>query len=594
MSKRFLEPDAEASTLLEVLRWRAFHQPDQRAYTFLVDGEAEEIHLTYCDLDRQARAIGAWLQLSGATGEPVLLLLSPGLEYVAAFFGCLYAGSIAVPAYLPRFKQGWDRLKAIATDVRAAVGITTSEVLSRADSSLAHGHDLGSLRWLAIDRIEAGVKPEWKELGSRPGQIALVQYTSGSTAEPKGVMVSHGNLMKNSAIIHQRFEHSPRSRGVIWLPPYHDMGLIGGIVQPVYGGFPVTLMSPLAFLMRPLRWLQAISRTRGTTSGGPNFAYDLCTRKISPERRAGLDLSCWKVAFNGSEPVRQDTLERFVAAFERCGFRPDAFYPCYGLAEATLFVTGRSTVSQPVIHTVQQAALDHGKVAPSAKDTGARSLVGCGHTAPDLKIVIVDPERTTRCAPDEIGEIWVSGPSVALGYWNRPEETEHTFKAYLANTGEGPFLRTGDLGYFQNENLFVTGRLKDVIIIGGRNHYPQDIEQTAEGSHPALRAGCCAVFSADFAGEERLIVVAEVERRYRPARFQHDVAANGDPNHYRPLDADEVVTAIRRAVAENHDLSIHSVLLLKTGSIPKTSSGKIQRQACRSSFLDGSLEVVMR
>lgn len=442
--------------------------------------------------------------------------------------------------------------------------------------------------------------------------LAFLQYTSGSTGTPKGVMLTHSNLLHNSALIHRCFEHTPHSQGVIWLPPYHDMGLIGGILQPLYGGFPVTLMSPLVFLQRPFVWLQTISQTRATTSGVPNFAYDFCVRKITPEQRAILDLSSWEVAFCGAEPVRADTLDRFTVTFKSCGFRREAFYLCYGLAEATLMVSGGLKAALPTIYTVQGPALKRNRVVmASAEDADVWKLIGCGQSPPDQKVVIVDPESLIQCPPAQVGEIWISGPGVASGYWNRPEETKQTFGAYLADTGEGPFLRTGDLGFLKDGELFVTGRLKDLIIIGGRNHYPQDIERTVEQSHPSLRPGCCVAFSIDVEGEEQLVVAAEVERHYQPTYRQptnkrkDSVEQNRLPDRNGVeigqsskledrllLDVDAVVRAIRQAVAEQHELQVYTVVLLKINSIPKTSSGKIQRQACRTEFLTNSLSML--
>jgi len=341
----------------------------------------------------------------------------------------------------------------------------------------------------------------------------------------------------------------------------------------------------MTILQRPLRWLQAISRTRATCSGGPNFVYDLCVRKITPEQRATLDLSSWDIAFICAEPVRCETLERFATTFASCGFRREAFYPCYGLAEATLIASGGLKAAPPVVFTVQSAALERNRViaAPTGKD-GTQTLVGCGKTLGDQEIIIVHPETFTRCSPDEVGEIWIAGPSVARGYWNQSEETKRTFQAYLTETGEGPFLRTGDLGFLKDGEVFVTGRLKDLIIIDGYNYYPQDIEQTVEQSHQSLRPSCCAAFSVDIDGKERLVIVAEVERRSVGPDLSRPLPI------YRP--ASEIVQAIRRAVAEAHELRVYAVLLLKPGSIPKTSSGKIQRHACRANFLTGSLDAI--
>jgi amino acid adenylation domain-containing protein len=550
------------------------------AYTFLVDGDIAEASLTYGELDRQARTIGALLQNAGASGERALLLYPPGLEFIAAFFGCLYGGVVPIPAYPPspaQLTRTLPKLRAIANDAQPLVALTTSSILSVSKVLLAQTQDFQALRWMATDHVDGNLGDAWWDPVLSSDAIAFLQYTSGSTAAPRGVMVSHANVLHNSALIHRCFQLTPASRAVSWLPPYHDMGLIGGVLQPLYGGFPITLLSPVAFLQRPLRWLEAISRTAATTSGGPNFAYDLCVRKSSPEQRATLDLSSWQVAFNGAEPVRPETLNRFVAAFEPCGFRREAFYPCYGLAEATLIVSGGLKTVPPVVGVFQGAALEHNQVvAASSDDAGAQTLVSCGQTPQDEKIVIADPVSCTVCPQDQVGEIWVAGPSTAQGYWNQPEATEHTFRAYLADTGEGPLLRTGDLGFLQDGELFVTGRLKDLIIIRGRNHYPQDIEKTVEQSHPVLRLGCGAAFSVDAVvdGEERLLIVQEVER------------------HAQNPDVETVAGAIRQAVADHHELQVYAVVLIKTGSIPKTSSGKIQRHACRAGFLAGSLEVV--
>src|SRR5215208_3190976 len=570
------ETGSEFATLVDLLRWRASHQSRRRAYTFLGDGGAEESSVTYGELDRRARAVAAQLQtLKVASGESALLFYPPGPEYVAAFLGCLYAGVVAVPAYPPRLNRAISRLRAIVVDSKATVALTTTRILSNLERRFAYTPEMKSLRWLATDdgKDPAG---EWcyPEIGGNT--LAFLQYTSGSTAAPKGVMVTHGNLLHNLAMIYNGLGHTPDSQMVIWLPPYHDMGLIGGVLQPLYGGFPAALMSPVSFLQRPLGWLQAISRLGADSGGGPNFAYDLCSRKITPEERATLDLSSWEVAFCGAEPIRRETLEQFTATFAPCGFRREAFYPGYGLAESTLFVSGGSKTSSPVVLSVEGAELERDRVVTaSAGDEGSRTLVGCGRALADQKVVVVEPKSLTQCSPGRVGEIWVSGPSVTQGYWGRLEETKHAFRAYRADTGEGPFLRTGDLGFLHQGELFVTGRLKDLIIIRGRNHYPQDIEQTAEQSHVALRPGGCAAFSVEADEGNRLVIVQELERPYM-----------------RSADADEVIAAVRRAVAEHHELEIHAVALVRTGSIPKTSSGKIQRRATRTAYVEGTLPVV--
>jgi acyl-CoA synthetase (AMP-forming)/AMP-acid ligase II len=600
---------AKVSSLVELLRWRAFEQPEHRIYTYLVDGETEGGNLTYEALDSQARAIGALLQSYRASGERALLLYPAGLEFISAFFGCLYAGVTAVPLPPPNTAQpqrALSRFRAIANDAQPTVVLTTSSIFAKIEGLFTQAPGLRTLRWIATDKIVGGVADEWSDPAATTETLALIQYTSGSTAIPRGVMVSHGNLLENSAHISRAFEITSDDVSVTWLPVFHDMGLTNGIIQPMFGGRSCILMPPQSFLQRPVRWLEAISKYKATISGGPNFAYELCARKITEEQRIALDLSSWRLAYDGAEPVRADTLKRFAAAFASCGFRPNFFYPCYGLAEATLIVSGGLVKDEPILRTIQVSELEHnhnGVVGTPDRRVNLRTLVGCGHAVADTKIVIVNPVSLTACAPDEVGEIWVSAPSVAQGYWNRPEETEIAFRAYLTDTGEGPFLRTGDLGFLGDGELFVTGRLKDLIIIGGRNLYPQEIELTVQQSHPAVRPACCAAFSVEVADEERLIVAAEVEPRYESNGHTANGNGNGNGNghgngngtsrpHHNgrlPLDVDALVRAIRRAVAEEHDVRVHAVLLLRAGSIPKTSSGKLQRSACQAGFLDGTL-----
>ncbi|NDJ18581.1 type I polyketide synthase [Myxacorys almedinensis] len=558
------------STLVDLLRWRASFQPDHSTYRFLTDGELEAVSLTNRELDIRARSIAVQLQQIGAEKAPVLLLYPPGIDYIAAFFGCLYAGAIAVPAYPPRPNRSAARLQAIVDDAQPSIILTTTAVLSHTDR-LATCHQA---QWIATD-VLTDCATDWQSPQIQADAIAFLQYTSGSTAAPKGVIVTHENLLHNLHVIHQKFGVTSDSSGVLWLPPYHDMGLIGGVLQPLYSQSRVTLFSPVLFLQKPFRWLSAISRYRAIVSGGPNFAYELCIDKITSEERATLDLSCWAVAFSGAEPIRAETLERFATTFASCGLRREALYPCYGMAEATLFVSGGAKEAQPVFQSVESQALAENRVVASSHKHDSQRLVGCGTTAPDQQILIVDPETRTLCAPDQVGEIWVAGSSVAQGYWNQPEKTKDTFRASLADVNDSSFLRTGDLGFLREGELFVTGRLKDLIIIRGRNYYPQDIELTVERSHPVLRSSCAAAFSVDVAGEERLVVAQEVER-----------------HGLKTLKLDEVIRAIRQAISEQHELQVYAILLLKTGSLPKTSSGKVQRHACQQGFLDHSLQVI--
>src|SRR5689334_18947067 len=458
-----------SQTLVDLLRGRLPAESNRTVYTFLVDGETEEINLTYGELDARARAIAARLQHLGAYAERVLLLYPPDLEYIAAFFGCLYAGAVAVPIFAPRANRSLSRLQAIAADAEAKVVLTTSAVFARIEPFLAQVSELQAMHWLATDDLDDETVQEWTETHLDSDTLAFIQYTSGSTASPKGVMVSHGNILHNEKMIQSAFRQTEESVILSWLPLYHDMGLIGGVLQPLYVGARCILMSPVSFLQKPSRWLEAISRYRATTSGGPNFAYDMCVQKIDAARRAELDLSSWSVAFNGSEPVRAETLKQFANAFASCGFRPEAFFPCYGLAEATLFVSGNPLVRPPVIKTFAAESLARHRVEEQAADVGAQELVSCGATFLNQKTLIVNPETSMPCAPDEVGEIWIAGDSVAQGYWKRPDETQQIFRARLTGVSCETFLRTGDLGFRHDGELFVTGRLKDLIIIRGRN-----------------------------------------------------------------------------------------------------------------------------
>lgn len=548
-------------------------EPERQAYSFLPDGDTDELRWTYAELDRQARAIGAALQASGATGGRALIFYPPGLDYIAAFFGCLYAGVVAVPTYPPRMNRSLPRTQAIVRDAQATIALTTGAVLSSLESLLSSASDLGELEWIATDQLAEGLEDDWREPRITQQTLAFLQYTSGSTGTPKGVIVSHENLLHNSTLLAEGFGYSPETRCVTWLPLYHDMGLIGGVLQPLHGGFHNTLMSPMSFLRNPLRWLEVISSRRATLSGAPNFAYELCVRRMSGGQQTNLDLSMWDVAFTGAEPIRPDTLERFNSTFAPYGFRRGAFFSCYGLAEATLIVSGGPKDAPPYVHAVDRVALAQHRIAEPTGENIRQRMVSCGRVLPGQRVVIVHPDSLTACAPAQVGEVWVAGGSVAQGYWNRLEETEQTFKAHLAGTGEGPFLRTGDLGYLLDGNLFITGRLKDIIIIRGRNHYPQDIEATVEQSDGALRPGCGAAFPVEVDNEERLVIVQEVE-------------SSGQSY------ADAIIEGIRRSVAVEHELQASTVVLVRPKTIPKTSSGKIQRHACRAKFLDGTLSVV--
>lgn len=542
----------EAATMVELLRLRATEHPGRLAFTFLANGESEAGSLTWGDLDARARAIAARLQGLAASGERALLLHPPGLEMITAFFGCLYAGVIAVPLFPPRPNRPLPRLQSIARDARATLALTTSDVQDDLQRRVRQTPELAGLRWLATDQVSETAP--WRAPSLDGDSLAYLQYTSGSTSTPKGVMVTHENLVENERMLVHAWGNHEDATIVSWLPLYHDMGLIGVVLQAVYTAAHCVLMPPVSFLQQPLRWLKAVSRYRARFSGGPNFAYDLCARKVTAAQKAELDLSGWEVAFSGSEPIRAETLRRFAAVFEPCGFRWEAFCPGYGLAEATLAVSSCRWTDAP-------------RIVESS-----RPSVGCGAELPGSRIAIVDPGTGVRCAPGQEGEIWVSGPHVARGYWGRLEESLDTFGARLADPDEGPFLRTGDLGFLLDGELHVSGRIKDLIILDGRNLYPQDVEETVEECHPGLRTAGGAAFSVDDGEQERLVVVHEVDR------------------HTREDEHAEIVAAVRQAVAEEHDARVWRVCLIRPGTLPKTSSGKVQRQACRAAFLAGSLE----
>ncbi len=565
------QPPPQVKTLVELLRYRASHQPHQTAYTFLVDGEQEKVQWTYGDLDQRADAIATQLLALSSPGARVLLLYPPGLDYIAAFFGCLYAGMIAVPAYPPRPNRSLERLEAIVDNSQAHVVLTIESILETLNRRIADVPALAQLSWQTTDTLPLLSLQNSPDV--TPDHLAFLQYTSGSTATPKGVKISHGNLIHNLKSLYQCFEINGNSRGVFWLPLYHDMGLIGGVLQPLYSGRPATLMPPLMFIQKPVRWLAAISKEQATISGGPNFAYDLCIKKVTEEQRAMLDLSHWELAFTGAEPINPATLASFTEAFAPCGFRKEAFYPCYGMAEATLFISGGLKSQPPILKTIQADALANNQIiAAQQPDDRSQTLVSCGQSLADQTLKIVNPKTQQDCAESEVGEIWVSGPSIAQGYWQQPQQTEEIFAAHINETG--PFLRTGDLGFLSAGEVFFTGRLKDVIVLSGKNYYPQDIEATLERTIPELQLSGAAVFTINDNGTEQLMAMVEVDRRM-VSRCR------------KPEESEVIFSRFQRAVWSAHELSITAFYLLKPGGLPRTSSGKIQRYRCREWTVEG-------
>ncbi len=568
-------------TFVDLLAWRARVHPDALAFRYLTypgEGVVEET-VTFGQLDARARAIASRLLRQCRPGDRALMLYPSGLAFIEAYFGCLYAGVIAVPGYPPKRNQKLGRLKSLVQDCQAVVALTDAQTRAIAEPQFAEVAELEALGWVVTDAAEdlapgAGTATVLPQVGV--DDIAFLQYTSGSTGDPKGVMVSHGNLMANARSIYVAMGHGPDTVFAGWLPLFHDMGLIGNVLQPVYAGIPASLMAPASFLQRPLRWLEAISTYRATTSGGPNFAYDLCVASVRDEELAQLDLSSWRVAFNGAEPIRAETQRAFSQRFAACGFNPAAHYACYGMAETTLLVTGVEPGQGARTAHFDQALLQQNRVAVLAGPSqGSHELVSCGHARCEQGVVIVNPDTLRRCAEGEIGEIWAYGDSNAKGYWRKPEATATTFGAHL--DGEGPYLRTGDLGFVHDGELYIAGRLKDVVIIRGQNHYPQDIELTAFESHEAFMPNGAAVFTVEENGEEQLVVVLEVRR-----------------THLRSMDPDALARAIQQAVVTQHELQVRSIVLIKPGQLPKTSSGKVQRQACRRQFIEGTIDALAR
>jgi acyl-CoA synthetase (AMP-forming)/AMP-acid ligase II/acyl carrier protein len=568
-------PQSPASTLVEMLERRASALGDKVAFRYVRDRGGEEVGLSYRALHRRAVAIAGELQSLAAPGDRALLLFPPGLDFISAFFGCVYAGIVAVPAAIPGRNLRASSVMAIVGAASPTLILSTAAHREQAWASYARASALSERTWVATDEVPDDRGLMWRDPQVTPQHTAFLQFTSGSTASPKGVVLRHQNLMHNAEVIQPAFGTTAETQAVFWLPLHHDMGLIGGVLQPIYCGGSCTLLAAAAVLHRPAFWLETISQVRATISGGPDFVYDVCARKVSAAERAAMDLSCWELAFTGAERIRALTLERFASAFAPCGFRRRAFYPCYGLAEATLLVSGGPRGCEPtVLHLHAEALARHQARDTPATDGAARSLVGCGEVLPGQRIMIVDPQSCRPRAAGEVGEIWVQGPSVGGGYYERPETSRTVFGGTLADSGEGPFLRTGDLGFLREGQLVVTGRIKDLIIIRGRNYYPEDIEHSVAGAHAGLRVGSCAAFSIDLDEGEQLVVVQEAEPRARN------------------LNLDAACHAIRRALSAEHEVEIYAIVLIRGGSIPKTSSGKTRRSVCREQYLRGTLEVL--
>jgi acyl-CoA synthetase (AMP-forming)/AMP-acid ligase II len=557
--------------MVALLEWRASKHPGDKAYVFLNERGKEAAVLTFDELGRRTAALARRIAASAEPGERALLLFPPGLDFIVALFACLTARVLAVPLMLPRRNTARDSADAIVADCAPRLALTTASVLSGRRSDLVER--FSGLEWIADIEPAAGAQAMPPPVRS---DIALLQYTSGSTSAPKGVIVTHANLLENLEMIRIVCGNTRRSTYVSWVPLHHDMGLVLNALQALYVGALCVLMSPVNFLQRPLSWLQAIHRYRAEVAGGPNFAFDLCASRHRAEEMKDIDLSCWKLAFMGAETVRADTIARFAATFAQHGFDARAVWPGYGMAEATLLAAGGPRGRGAPLRAVSIAGLrEHRAVPPAGPDDG-QHVVGCGRALQGERITIVDPDTCDVLEATRVGEIWVSGPNIASGYWQNPEASQAAFDARIAGDETGAWLRTGDLGFLdETGELYITGRIKELIIIRGMNHYPQDIEYTVQACHPALRPNAGAAFPDSGAAGERLIVVQEIERTQR---------------HH--LDIDDLVGTIREAVATEHEVNPAEIVLIAPGTLPKTTSGKIQRALTANLWREGRLKIV--
>ncbi|MCP5245545.1 MAG: fatty acyl-AMP ligase [Burkholderiales bacterium] len=567
--------DTHFHSLVDILMEHANTQGYETAYVHWSPNQEIQQHISFQQLHHGAQAIASALQQQLPAGSRVVLAFPTGIDFITAFMGCLYAGMIAVPVYPPFAQKEWPRFANIAQDCGAALICTRSERMEAMNDGCRQYRLLQHIPCLAVDMLYSNAAHVWNKPAIKQNDIAFLQYTSGTTGDPKGVMVTHGNIMANQAMITEIFRHTTDSIVAGWLPMYHDMGLIGTVLNPLYVGFKSVLMEPIVFLRQPSRWLKAISDYRVTTSGAPNFAYDYCVDRINDREKSALDLSSWTVAFSGAEKVQMRTIENFSRAFSACGFRRESFLPCYGLAEATLFVTGK-----PAGQPVTSIKIDKNKLAVNAinepqQDEDAIQITSCGVGA-HSQVIIVDPDSKQPCPPSRVGEIWLAGPHVTKGYFNKRGITGQIFNARITHGNGDAYLRTGDLGFIRNGELYVTGRIKEMIIIRGKNYYPQDIEQIAQINNAVLRTGAGAAFGIELANEEKVVLVQEINKKF-----------------LRDFDSGLVYADIRENLMSGLKLDIHEIVLVRQGTIPVTTSGKISRRTVRECYLADRLDAVV-
>lgn len=562
-------------SLVDILTDHASMQGFETAYVHWSPNQDVLPKISFLQLHQRAQAIASVLQQQFPMGSRVVLAFPTGIDFIVSFMGCLYAGMIAVPAYPPFSKKDCPRFANITQDCGAVLICTLSERIAPMKDICKQYQSLQHIPCLAVDVLDNYAAHGWIKPNIKGNDIAFLQYTSGTTGDPKGVIVTHGNIMANQAMITEIFQHITSSIVVGWLPMYHDMGLIGTVLNPLYVGFKSVLMEPIVFLRHPYRWLKVISEYQATTSGAPNFAYDYCVNRITAKEKSSLDLSSWVNAFSGAEKVQMHTIRNFSLFFRECGFRRDSFLPCYGLAEVTLFATGKP-FGQPVTSIdIDKNKLALHKVDKPKTDKDAIAVTSCGINI-NSEVKIVDPDSKQVCLPSRVGEIWLAGPHIAKGYYGRQRITEEVFNAHIAQSNDGPYLRTGDLGFIKDGELYIAGRIKEMIIIRGKNYYPQDIELTAQTGNPALRIDAGAAFGIELGGEEKVILVQEVNKKF-----------------LRDLNPEFVYANIRANLISGLSLDIHEIVLVKQGTIPLTSSGKIRRQLVKQNYLANQFEVVV-
>ena len=555
------------NNLIDLTEYQASSQPEKIAFSILADGENPTQQLTFGELAWYARSLATRLQDEKLEGHSALLLYPTGIDFIVTFLACLYAGIIAVPAYPPdplRMDRSLQRLKNIIFDAKPSICLTSKELQRIFESMLENTDNIPPLRWLSTDHMDSFNANNWNRPQINGKSIAYLQYTSGSTQKPKGVMITHENTLKNLSLGQVLNHFSQESRIVGWVPLYHDLGLIAYVIGTIYNGCHCYLMSPHHFLKDPFRWLQAISLFRATHNAAPPFGYELCVRKINSEKRQNLDLSCWAVAGIGAEKVQKETIDRFSTTFNDVGFQKKAFFPTYGMAEAVLYISGGKSAS-----FYEQSSNQNINIPQKYP-----SNTSCGCTDIKHQIIIVDPETKKKCDPKTIGEIWFKGPSVASGYYLKPEKSKEIFEAYVSDTNEGPFLRTGDLGFIDNDMIYITGRLKDLIIINGQNYSPEDIEFSLQGCHPLIKAGGIVAFSIDMDASEKMVIVCETE----PIHQENPISG--------------LIAAINKTVFKNFSLIPDIIALISDKTLPKTSSGKIQRSLCKQYFQQQKLNIV--